>query len=45
MSTGDLEYNIVCPICSVETSVIVFEVDEKPVFCSMCGEEADVQQV
>lgn len=45
MNAGDIEYNIVCPVCEVETSVIVFDVDEKPVFCTMCGEEADVKQV
>lgn len=43
--SDELEYNIVCQVCDVETSVLVFDIDEKPVFCPMCGEQGDVKQV
>lgn len=45
MSDMEQEHNIVCGLCDVETSVLVFDVDEKPVFCPMCGEQADVRPV
>ena len=41
----DIEYNTNCEVCGVQTSVIVFDIDEKPIFCPMCGEEAIVEQV
>lgn len=45
MNPENLEYNIKCEICGTETSVVVFDVDERPAFCSMCGEEVEAELV
>lgn len=33
------EYQIDCSICEVDSTVIVEDIDEKPIFCPMCGSD------
>ena len=40
MIQDDILYEVVCGVCDVETQVLVYEIDEKPVFCPMCGSDA-----
>jgi len=34
-----LNYEVICEVCDITTLVEVLEVDEKPIFCPMCGSE------
>jgi hypothetical protein len=36
-----LEYEVCCEMCDVMTDVMVYEIDEKPIFCPMCGAETE----
>ena len=38
----DYEYEINCDYCDTNTHLTVYGVDEMPVFCCMCGEEAKI---
>jgi len=35
----DVIYHLDCIVCDMEFTIIVHEIDEKPNFCPMCGEE------
>lgn len=35
-------WSVSCEICDTETDVLVYNEDEKPVFCAMCGESVIV---
>lgn len=35
----ETEYQLECGLCDTTTIVVVIEVDEKPIFCPMCGED------
>jgi rubrerythrin len=37
----DHTYIMVCGICDVETEITVFEQDERPLHCPMCGSEVE----
>ena len=34
-------YEIQCEICEVNTVITIEEIDEKPAFCPMCGEQLE----
>lgn len=38
------EYNFVCEMCDTEITVTVVDVDEKPNFCPMCGNECEIEE-
>jgi rRNA maturation endonuclease Nob1 len=40
MADEEFQYQLECDVCGVDTFVVVSEVDEKPLFCTMCGSEA-----
>jgi hypothetical protein len=44
--TGD-EYNYLaeCKMCDVSSVIKVLDVDEKPLFCSLCGSEIEVEEL
>lgn len=33
----DFNWTISCDMCDTETDITVIQMDEKPVFCPMCG--------
>jgi len=37
----EYNYTLECPACEVSMEVKVFEEDELPVFCPMCGEDVN----
>lgn len=39
------EYWAVCEVCETETQVLVIDSEEVPVYCSMCGESVDFEQL
>lgn len=39
------EFNIECPICDIETVVVVKYEEEIPRHCSMCGSDVEAEQV
>ena len=41
----ELEYWTECVACNVEQQVIVFETEEVPQYCAMCGSPMEFQQV
>ena len=40
-----LRYENICPICDIETTIIVNYVDDRPQHCLMCGEDAELENV
>ena len=40
-----ITYNVQCNLCDTKTDVTVHEVDEKPIFCMMCGEQVEPDDV
>lgn len=40
----EVEFVTSCEVCESECSIVVLNVDEKPVHCPMCGEEAVVKR-
>ena len=45
MRGDNFTYEIECDICEVVTEVTVYEIDEKPVFCAMCGEQVEPELI
>ncbi len=45
MIEDTIEYQVTCDICTVVTEVCVWETDEKPTFCPMCGSEAVGEEI
>jgi hypothetical protein len=44
MTTRDpQEYSISCEMCDVDTEILVYDIDEIPLFCPMCGAEIDAR--
>jgi len=43
MEDETITYAITCEICDVRSKITVDEIDEKPSFCPMCGEEVDFE--
>lgn len=39
------EFNIECPICDIETVVVVKYEEEIPRHCPMCGSDVEAEQV
>lgn len=39
------QFDIECPICDIETTVVVKYEDEVPSRCPMCGEDVDAEQI
>lgn len=37
-------YKIVCEMCETTTFILVYEEDEFPTFCTMCGEEIQAEE-
>ena len=35
----EYEYDMECLICEVKVTVVVYDEDERPAFCTMCGEQ------
>ena len=40
-----LRYENICPICDIETTVIVHYVEDRPQHCPMCGEDAELEEI
>jgi transcription elongation factor Elf1 len=40
-----LEYLTSCPVCDSECIVECVNIDEAPVYCAMCGTEADILEM
>lgn len=39
MNDEKYDYEVECQICDSTTVITVIDIDEKPSFCPMCGEE------
>jgi len=39
------EFDIECPICDIETTVVVKYEEEVPSRCPMCGEDVEAERV
>lgn len=42
---NEYTYAAECSMCDVAYSVYVYEVDEKPLFCPMCGTENETEEL
>jgi|TARA_B110000503_G_scaffold82568_1_gene125969 ribosomal protein S27E len=38
----EYEYEVNCGTCMTNTRLTVYDIDEMPVFCCMCGEQARI---
>ena len=43
MDDDTVTYKLNCEVCDVTTKIVVYEIDEKPSFCPMCGEEVEFE--
>jgi hypothetical protein len=41
----EFTYSVVCTVCDNECEVIVYDTDELPLYCCLCGEQADVEEI
>jgi transcription elongation factor Elf1 len=45
MKFEQLVYLTNCPVCDSECIVECINVDEAPVYCAMCGTEAEISEI
>ena len=38
---NEYEYSLECPVCETQLSLMVIDIDEKPINCPMCGTETE----